>query len=161
MTEWRPVVGHEGIYQVSDTGEVRSVSYVDQRGSRRRGRTMRQSTAKSGHKWIQLRDRKSVGVHRLVLLAFVGPCPEGMEACHINGDPADNRVENLRWDTRSENQRDRVRHGTNHNSIKTHCPQGHPYDNNNTYTYPDGRRKCRACSRRDALARYHEKESAA
>ena len=49
---------------------------------------------------------------RLVLEAFVGPCPEGMEACHNNGDPADNRLENLRWDTRSANALDAVRHGT-------------------------------------------------
>ncbi len=51
-------------------------------------------------------------VHRLVLEAFVGPCPEGMEACHNNGNPSDNRVDNLRWDTRSENRKDALRHGT-------------------------------------------------
>lgn len=50
-------------------------------------------------------------IHRLVLEAYVGPCPKGMEACHKNGNPFDNRLSNLRWDTRSENQRDTVRHG--------------------------------------------------
>lgn len=50
-------------------------------------------------------------VHRLVLLAFVGPCPEGMEACHNNGDRRDNRLENLRWDTRRKNIQDREKHG--------------------------------------------------
>lgn len=50
--------------------------------------------------------------HRLVLQAFVGPCPEGMEACHNNGNPADNRLENLRWDTPSSNALDKVKHGT-------------------------------------------------
>jgi hypothetical protein len=58
------------------------------------------------------------GVHRLVLEAFVGPCPAGMEACHNNGVRTDNRLENLRWDTRSANCRDRIRHGT------TNFPRG-------------------------------------
>ncbi len=55
-------------------------------------------------------------VHRLVLETYVGPCPEGMEACHYNGVRTDNRLENLRWDTRSNNQLDAVRHGTHVNN---------------------------------------------
>jgi hypothetical protein len=51
-------------------------------------------------------------VHRLVLEAFVGPCPEGMECRHLDGDPANNRLENLRWGTHRENAADQVRHGT-------------------------------------------------
>lgn len=51
-------------------------------------------------------------VHRLVLLAFVGPPPEGHECCHGNHDRADNRIENLRWGTRQENIGDQVKRGT-------------------------------------------------
>lgn len=51
-------------------------------------------------------------VHRLILETFVGPCPDGMECCHNNGVAADNRLENLRWDTRSNNAKDGFRHGT-------------------------------------------------
>ncbi len=51
-------------------------------------------------------------VHRLVLETFVGPCPEGMEACHNNGIRTDNRLENLRWDTHSEDSKDAIWHGT-------------------------------------------------
>jgi hypothetical protein len=51
-------------------------------------------------------------VHRLVLEAFVGPCPEGMEGCHNNGNKADNRIANLRWDTPTNNSLDRNAHGT-------------------------------------------------
>jgi hypothetical protein len=59
-----------------------------------------------GHK------RADVGVCRLILLAFVGPCPEGMEACHDpDPDPNNNRIENLRWGTRKENAEDRAKHG--------------------------------------------------
>lgn len=57
-------------------------------------------------------------MHRLVLEAFVEDCPDGMEACHQNGIRDDNRLENLRWDTRSENQKDRFRHGTDLNGTK-------------------------------------------
>ena len=51
-------------------------------------------------------------VHRLVLEAVAGPCPEGMEARHLNGDRYDNRAENLAWGTRQENAADQARHGT-------------------------------------------------
>jgi hypothetical protein len=50
-------------------------------------------------------------VSRLILTAFRGPCPEGMEACHNNGDRRDDRIDNLRWDTRESNYSDRERHG--------------------------------------------------
>lgn len=50
--------------------------------------------------------------HRLVLEAFVGPCPEGMEACHNDGNRTNNVVTNLRWDTRKNNHADKKRHGT-------------------------------------------------
>ena len=56
---------------------------------------------------------KSRRVSRLVLEAFVGPCPEGMEACHFpDRDTRNNRLENLRWDTPRSNQADRKIHGT-------------------------------------------------
>lgn len=51
-------------------------------------------------------------VHRLVLEAFIGPRPEGMECCHNDGNPANNVLENLRWGTPVGNQADRIRHGT-------------------------------------------------
>jgi len=50
--------------------------------------------------------KKTFRVHRLVLEAFVGPCPHGCEACHRNNDPSDNRIENLRWDTKQSNLAD-------------------------------------------------------
>jgi hypothetical protein len=50
-------------------------------------------------------------LHRLVLEAFVGPCPPGCVGCHANDDPSDNRLENLRWDTHKANSADAVRNG--------------------------------------------------
>lgn len=55
--------------------------------------------------------KRNFYIHRLVLEAFVGPCPPGMEACHCDGDPSNNHVGNLRWDTRKENVADIDRHG--------------------------------------------------
>ena len=50
-------------------------------------------------------------VHRLVLLAFVGPCPPGMETCHKDGNSLNNKLTNLRWDTPKSNTEDRRKHG--------------------------------------------------
>lgn len=53
-----------------------------------------------------------IGVHRLICEAFHGPCPSGLECAHWNGTKTDNRPSNLRWDTRTGNQKDKDRHGT-------------------------------------------------
>jgi hypothetical protein len=50
-------------------------------------------------------------VHRLILVAFAGPCPPGMLCCHGDGDTANNRLDNLRWDTAAANAMDTYRHG--------------------------------------------------
>lgn len=106
---WKTVVGYEGRYQVSSFGRVK--------GPRR---ILRQQKQPSGHLRVRLYDGSSqknpplVSVHRLVLEAFVGPCPEGTEGCHNDGDPGNNRVENLRWATRQENQQDKSKHRSIH-----------------------------------------------
>lgn len=55
--------------------------------------------------------RHNCFVHKLVLIAFVGPRPHGMECCHGDGDPTNNAITNLRWDTKVANMADRDRHG--------------------------------------------------
>lgn len=77
-------------------------------------RELRPRAQKSGHLLASLqRDGKShrVFVHRLVLEAFVGPCPPGHETLHLDGNPTNNNLENLRWGTRLENMADQRRHG--------------------------------------------------
>lgn len=99
---WKPVAGFEGHYEISNSGRLRHVRVIESIDSR------------YGYARVQLRAGgrgKRTQVHRLVLEAFVGPCPAGMEACHGNGVRADNRLENLRWDTRVANFADRDRHG--------------------------------------------------
>lgn len=61
-------------------------------------------------------NNKLLFIHVLVLETYVGPCPDGMEACHRNGIRTDNKLDNLRWDTRSNNHQDALRHGT-HQSL--------------------------------------------
>lgn len=151
MEIWEPIPGFPG-YEVSNIGRVASLDRADSRGRIRKGRRLRSLILQpSGHFNVALRtaegERVGVGVHRLVLMAFVGPCPNGMEACHENDIPGDNRLENLRWDTRSSNVADSVRNGTHHMARTTHCPQGHPYTPENTYVYPRGNRSCRECRR--------------
>lgn len=93
-----------------------------------------------------------VWAHQAVMLAFVGPRPNGQEIRHLDGDPSNNRRSNLRYGTHAENMRDALDQGTwrNQNLPKTHCPQGHPYDEANTYFHVNKRtgwknRQCRAC----------------
>lgn len=115
---WKDIPGYEGYYQVSDRGRVQSLPRTVTRDGRpyRRlpGRALRPQSQNSGHLHVSLckGGRKLCRVHRLVLEAFVGPCPPGGECLHRNGNPADNRLENLRWGTHRENQDDMARHGT-------------------------------------------------
>jgi hypothetical protein len=144
------VPGFVGLYEVSSLGRVRSLARIDRRGRQRQQRLLKPRSQQSGHLAVAFyRDgtRHDLMVHQLVLLAFVGPRPSGMDACHWNDNPADNRLVNLRWDTRSANVRDCVRNGSHHFANRTHCPSGHLYTPENTYMYPQGRRACNECRR--------------
>ena len=163
MTEmWRPVVGFEDCYEVSDQGRVRSLDRMIGAPHGRRwhtGRILAPGAKSRGHLFVNLSvdGKRCVRlVHLLVLQTFVGPRPDGMEGCHNNGDPSDNRLVNLRWDTKSENTKDRVRHGTHNTANKTHCPRNLPYSGENLYDAGLGRR-CRICmaeQRREKIAAF-------
>lgn len=147
---WVPVAGYEGRYEVSDLGRVRSLTRKNSRGRLRQGRLLRPRKTSRDHLSVAFyvdRVRRDFQIHHLVLEAFVGPRPDGMEGCHWDDDPANNSLDNLRWDTRSANVLDSVRNGTHHMARVTHCPQGHPYTPENTYSYPAGNRACRECRR--------------
>lgn len=160
--EWREIPGYEGLYEVSSIGRVRSLDRVSMRNGRpvrRRGRMklLSRQDQRHGHLTTKLTDcggrPRAARVHHLVALAFIGPRPEGMQVCHHNDDPTDNRVENLRYDTPAANVADSIRNGRNFKSQVTHCPQGHEYTTANTYTCKQGKRQCRACSAKRARAR--------
>ncbi|MEV4127158.1 NUMOD4 motif-containing HNH endonuclease [Nocardia sp. NPDC049707] len=151
---WLPVVGYEGRYSISSRGRVRSEDRFFLRNGyqvRVRSRILKPIVMKSGgYHSVGLCANGSVQsrkVHALVLEAFVGPRPSGMEVCHNNGVPTDNRLENLRYDTASANQLDKVIHGTHHNARKTHCKRGHEFTQANTYYSPNkvNVRECLTC----------------
>ena len=107
----KPIPGHPG-YSVTEDGRV----WSEARG----GRWLKPCVAGKGHLWFSScvgGKRTPLYIHRAVLLTYVGPCPDGMEACHGDGDPTNNHLSNLRWDTKNANQVDKLRHGR-HNKAK-------------------------------------------
>lgn len=111
---WKDIPGYEGRYQASNLGRIKSL--------KRKVRSVNHYTGKeffrvvperilrpgkycrNGHVSVVLK-RGSNGqpVHQLVMKTFVGEPPEGMEVLHINGDPTDNRLSNLRYGSRTDN----------------------------------------------------------
>lgn len=161
---WKPIPEYEGYYEVSDQGRVRSIDRVIVRDNGMpqtvRSRVLRPALNRLGYEGCHLYRRgmgEGFSVHRLVLLAFVGPCPEGMEVRHLNGVPADNRLTNLRYGTSLENKMDIIRHGRHPEMMKTHCKQGHPFDNFNLVPsgIKVGKRQCLACQRASSHIRRH------
>ena len=167
--DWLPVHDYPG-YEVSNLGRVRSIDRPVRVGHGafrlRRGRILRARITAGRYRGVSLSRDGAIHpkfVHRLVLEAFSGPAPEGMHACHWNDDPEDNRIENLRWGTRSENMQDCVRNGHHPKANKTHCPRGHEYTPENTYTGGAGRAcwTCKRARRRADTARRSEARAAA
>ena len=115
--KWKPVVGHEGIYEISDQGLVRSLSRKDSLGHLRKEKILSLCPGDtSGHLTVGLTSKEGVRkrryVHQLVLESFVSLRPRDMQACHNDGDATNNCVANLRWDTPSNNSIDKQNHGT-------------------------------------------------
>lgn len=111
---WKDIPGYEGRYQVSNMGRVKSMKRKVRGRCHFTGeeffRTVEERIlrpgkyCKSGHLSVVLGHGESgKPVHQLVMMAFVGSPPEGQEVLHINGNPQDNRLENLRYGTRTEN----------------------------------------------------------
>lgn len=115
--EYRPIPGFIG-YEVGSDGTVWTLW---RRGPQYRkwsvGETRKQMRTNLANGYLEIQLRLGSGykhkrIHRLVLEAFVGPCPDGCIAAHNNGNEFDNRLCNLRWTTQKENLLDRLDHGT-------------------------------------------------
>jgi len=113
VERWLPVVGYEGLYEVSGLGRVRSLRpsfrIRDPSGLLSQSRGTR-------HLLVALRrdgQQRQFGVHRLVARAFFGPCPAGQEVRHGSGGAHDNRIVNLCYGTHQQNMGpDKLRDGT-------------------------------------------------
>ena len=115
---WKPIPSFPG-YEASDHGRVRSFWAQGPNKGRRGGwhisdtpsRIMAPQYHRLGYPRVNLGKNgkpHKLEVSRLVLLAFIGPCPNGMEVCHNDGNPSNNRLDNLRYDTHSGNMIDAV-----------------------------------------------------
>lgn len=119
LEHWIPVSGYEGLYAVSNHGQVRSLDRTvthPRLGSQAvMGRILKHWALQNGYAQVKLsKDGRKLAfcIHRLVLCAFVGECPNGMVAAHYDGNPLNNHVSNLRWTTQADNINDKRRHGT-------------------------------------------------
>lgn len=123
--QWKDAVGFEGLYQVSSFGRVKSVARSVPSSSRWGTPCIRRLPEKImhptpqdayGHLLVNLQkggETHRKWVHHLVLEAFVGPRPTGMECRHFpSNDPTNNRLDNLQWGTPKQNGEDRVAMGT-------------------------------------------------
>lgn len=143
ITRWLPTVGFAG-YEVSDRGEVRSM--------KRTAARYLNGGLTHGYRTVKLRRDGiyvNMPIHRLVTAAFLGPCPEGLEVRHLDGNALNNDLSNLAYGTSSENKLDTVRHGNHPSARKTHCKRGHPLMGENLCTWPRKGggvyRACREC----------------
>lgn len=119
---WKPVPGYTDYYEVSTLGRVRSVdreviqiSPWDAPMRRRlRGKVLAAGLDSEGYLLVNLSFQNRAitrKVAHLVLEAFIGECPTGLQGCHYDGNPANNQLSNLRWDTPLGNEADKLRHG--------------------------------------------------
>lgn len=118
---FREIPGHTG-YAVCSDGSIWCCR--PRGGQNRRSRFVQWRVYKpwahrSGHLYCRFDDR-GYQVHRLVLTLFVRPNEAGEECRHLDGNPKNNRLENLAWGTRLENIMDKARHGTG-NQGERHC----------------------------------------
>ncbi len=117
---WKDIPGYEGRYKVSSLGRIKSLERKVRGVNHYSGRDFLRTVperilrpgqyCKSGHLSVVLEHGgNGQPVHQLVMKAFIGNPPDGMEVLHINGDPTDNRLKNLRYGTRTENILDTYR----------------------------------------------------
>lgn len=153
---WKPIPNWEGYYEVSNQGNVRSVDRVIihptfNAPTRIKGVRLKKFANDKGYLCFHASRNgkyRRVWIHRAVLEAFVELKPAGAVCMHLNNDPADNRLENLRWGTQQENIRQCVEDGRQVNAKKTHCPRGHKLVEPNLVPYhlKRGKRACYSCN---------------
>jgi hypothetical protein len=119
MEVWKDIPGYEGLYQVSNIGNVRSMNYKGHGGIK----NLTPKTNNCGRLWVDLWKNgsgKCFLIHRLVAMAFIPNPNDYPQINHIDEDPKNNRVENLEWCTARYN----VRFYNERHPDKKHAPRG-------------------------------------
>jgi hypothetical protein len=111
---WRDINGYEGLYQVSNLGRIKRFN-KDKRCNiykilKAKINNLRHNSSSIG--LCKNGKHKYLSIHRLVLETFVGPRSFGMECRHLDGNPKNNKLENLKWGTPKENLQDKIKHET-------------------------------------------------
>jgi NUMOD4 motif/HNH endonuclease len=119
---WKPVIGFEGFYEISNRGRVKSLArkvWIKSRWGQHQQISVRERVlaatpdkegylcvmfAKDGKRWCKK-------IHRLVLETFIGQSPPGMQCRHLDGNRLNNAPNNLCWGTSKEDAADRIKHG--------------------------------------------------
>jgi hypothetical protein len=110
--EWRPVAGYEGFYEVSSLGRIRTIGGGK---ARTHGRILKPTLTTTGYERVALSAAnvsRTMKVHQMVAAAFIGARPAGAYVLHNDGNPLNNRMENLRYGNARDNLADAVKHGT-------------------------------------------------
>lgn len=117
---WKPVPGYEGFYEISDQGRVRRIAGGGH--GTQPGRILNPKPDKYGYIRVRLSrngHERDYAAHRLVLLAFVGEPPIGCtDTRHLDDNKTNNRLSNLAWGTRSENEQDKVIYGKANRGVR-------------------------------------------
>ncbi len=113
------------LYRVASDGEIQSKHCKGPKGNQKpQWKALSPEVDERGRQRVRLKDAdgkyKRVFVHVLVLEAFVGPRPKRMCACHNDGNPSNNNLSNLRWDTQRNNQLDKREHGTSNRGSRNY-----------------------------------------
>lgn len=98
--EWKPIPGYEGLYEISNLGRVRGLA------SNSVGLLASSFIERNRYCFVNLskeNKQRTLRVHRLVLLAFVGPPEPGQVCMHLDNNPRNNALSNLRWGSQKEN----------------------------------------------------------
>ena len=109
MTEiWKDIKGHEGVHQVSNLGNIRSIDHIDKYHRHRKGKILKPRPIKKGYLLVTFRNYKPLYVHRAVAMAFVPGYFNGAEVNHKDENKSNNKWDNLEWVTPYQN----VNYGT-------------------------------------------------
>lgn len=114
---WKEIPETEGRYQASNLGRIRTVGRKDRRGNIVSIEPKLKKRFKNPHgrfmtPIIMNGVCRNKFISRLVLSAFCGPCPKGLEAAHLDGNRTNDRIENLKWVSSKDNNSHKVAHGT-------------------------------------------------